>query len=102
MPEEIDRAMDVLLGRMENENDKHPVVSVDFIQLTVRPTEGGEYNLEMYATVNGLHIQCEEHELKVLTTPPEPLVKGMLDIFLNWQDIPKPNTEEVERDDHIQ
>ena len=36
MTEEIDRAMDVLIGRMENEDNKHPVVSADFIQLTVR------------------------------------------------------------------
>jgi hypothetical protein len=101
MAEEIDRCMDVLLGRMENENNEHPVVSADFIQLTVRPTQGGEYTLEFYTTDNGLHIECEEHELEAIITPPEPLVKGMITIPLDWQNIPKPNTKEVE-DDHIQ
>jgi len=100
MTEEIDRAMEVLLGRMENEDNKHPVVSADFIQLTVRPIEGGEYTLEMYATANGLHIECEEHELETIITPPESLVKGMVDIPLDWKTLPKP-TVEVD-DEHIQ
>jgi len=92
MPEEIDRAMEVLLGRMENEDNKHPVVSVDFIQLTVRPLEGGEYDLEMYTTANGIHIEVEGRELQIHND------ENGLDIFLDW------NKEEVKgiEDDHIQ
>ncbi len=95
MTEEIDRAMDVLIGRMENEDNKHPVVSADFIQLTVRPTQGGEYVLEMYTTMNGLHIECEDHELTTIIEAPTELIKGMIDIPLEGEETPKPNVEEV-------